>query len=625
MRRAHFPSNRIKALNKKPVSERYYLIRVFSTNIMKASPTYLNRHESYISKRIADITDIINNDPSRSSVVAEIISCFAGRNYDFSFFPSKEIQPLKELAIIHKDWDIETDGDFLGFLYQGLETCGNKKNSGQFFTMPSIIDYIAEKISSSYTNFTEIKILDPACGSGQFLMAMYRSLLRIYLSNGWTKDEAAQAIIKNNLYGTDTDKTASFITGENLRMLSGYESGNIFTADFIPAEAIVSGDPLIDLQFDIIIGNPPWGSVITKQMKSFYKNYYQSADSGINSFTLFIEKSLTKLKDGGCLSFLIPDAYLNIKAHMSSRKLILDNCIIKEIRLWGDPFKKVFAPCATLTIVKESSEQVRSANVVQITDSRIQTNTATLVPQESYRTTYQNIFNIHFSRRAETIITKIGEEGSFSLKDHAQFFLGIVTGSNDRFVSTTQSEQHPDPIVVGRDIEKYRIDFSGHYFNFDPGKLQQVAPRSYYQTQGKILYKFIGKRLTFAVDKTGMYSLNNVNGFIPRNENCTSEYLAALLNSPVMQYYYEKNFFTLKVLRNNLEKLPLKMLPGTDMRKITKLYNTISLSSSTSERHSSEENINDMFFHAYGISDKDAVRMIHGAGNEDAGQGFMFR
>jgi hypothetical protein len=119
---------------------------------------------------------------------------------------------------------------------------------------------------------------------------------------------------------------------------------------------------------------------------------------------------------------------------MSSRKFVLENCAIKEIRLWGDPFKKVYAPCATITLIKEPSEKIRSENVVQITDSRIKSNTATLVPQESYCSTYQNIFNIHFSKRAEIIISKIGEKGSFSLRDNAQFFLGIVTGSNDRFI-----------------------------------------------------------------------------------------------------------------------------------------------------------------------------------------------
>jgi predicted RNA methylase len=562
--------------------------------------------------------------PLRSQIVSSIINGFAGKKYDFSHLPKETHTPLKDLSIIHRGWSLEDDGDFLGYIYQGLETCGKKKDSGQFFTMPSIIEYIAEASALHYANFTNIKILDPACGSGQFLLIMFKSLLKTYLDHGWTKEKAAEAIITNNLYGSDIDEIACFITRQNLLEISGAESRNIFTSDFISSEVISSEDPLKEMKFDIIVGNPPWGSNITKADKSFYKTYYQSIESGMNSFTLFIEKSLSQIKDGGCLSFLIPDAYLNIKAHMSSRKYVLENCCIREIRLWGDPFKKVYAPCATITMIKEPAEDVRSANVIRITDSKVSTNTATLIPQESYRSTYQNIFNIHFSKRAESLISKIGEEGSFSLKNNAQFFLGIVTGSNDKFIALNQSDQHPDPIVIGKDVEKYKIAFSGHYFKYDPDNLQQVAPKNYYQTQGKILYKFIGKRLTFAVDKTGMFSLNNVNGFIPRNNDCTSEYLAALLNSPVMQYFYEKNFFTLKVLRNNLEKLPLKMLPPAEMKKITMLYNTISESNSSAEKSSSEENINDMFFHAYGISDKLAVRMIHGAANEDEGQGFIF-
>ena len=208
---------------------------------------------------------------------------------------------------------------------------------------------------------------------------------------------------------------------------------------------------------------------------------------------------------------------------------------------------------------KCASEQERNANSVRILDARQPGDaSSTYIQQKNYYSTFQNIFNIHYTPKSASVIETIRSGGDLYLENNATFFLGIVTGDNESHLSTTCTQSHPHPIVIGKDISPFKISFSGHYFNYEPEKLQQVAPQQYYKTENKILYKFIGKKLTFAMDYDGLYTLNNVNGFIPELDSCTPEYLTALFNSSVMQYYYDNTFFTVKVLRGNLEKLPIR-------------------------------------------------------------------
>ena len=300
--------------------------------------------------------------------------------------------------------------------------------------------------------------------------------------------------------------------------------------------------------------------------------YYVSSKSGLNIFTLFIEKSLSLLTDNGLMGFLIPEAYLNIRAHSASRSFMLRNACIENIAVWGERFKGVFAPSISLVARRTQSEETRTRSIVHVQHPLgTGSETATLIPQHHYQSTHEHIFNIHYTRKAVRILSKIDEQDCFYLNRRARFFLGIVTGNNPHYLSRTKSDEHPDPILRGRDLRQYHIQFSGTYFKYDPSALQQVAPRGCYEHRDKLLYKFIGRGLVFALDRTGMFSLNNINGLIPENIPLSPECLVALLNSRVMRYYYEKNFFTVKVLRGNLEKLPIKKITPGNHKKLHRL------------------------------------------------------
>ena len=74
----------------------------------------------------------------------------------------------------------------------------------------SVEDQLA-KLREAYKTIKpeEIKVIDPCMGSGHILVYAFDVLMQIYTSAGWDQREAAQSILKNNLYGLDIDDRAA--------------------------------------------------------------------------------------------------------------------------------------------------------------------------------------------------------------------------------------------------------------------------------------------------------------------------------------------------------------------------------------------------------------------------------
>lgn len=569
---------------------------------------YIYRHEVYVQRRIQALLDLYPMRHIPKSTVYSIVRHVMYKAPVEKNLPKDALEIVKEFAQIIQDWNFYSDGDIFGFLYHSLESREEKNNMGRFYTPSDIVETMIGRLFQNDIQVSEMRILDPACGTGQFLFYTYKFLLDRLMKDGFKEADAKKYIIKNILYGSDIDSFAVEIAKHNLFLLSGYKSDKIVVNDFIQPRTLFN-KALFNQKFTAIIGNPPWGASISESDKKEIRKSFLSASSGINTFTLFIERALELLTEKGRICFLIPDAYLNIKAHCASRKIILDNTAIEEIHLWGERFKNVFAPSITF-IARKAEEGDRDSNIVKIMQSKSgRAGSAVLVPQNSFRTAYQNIFNINYSHRAETIIEKLGSEATVSLKDNATFFLGIVTGNNAEALTKERSKKYPDPIIIGKDVGKYTISYSGNYFKYCPDTLQQVAPKDLYTQKSKILYRFIGKGLTFAHDRSGSYTLNNVNGMILNNKEIDADYLVAVLNSKVMQYYYKNTFFTLKVLKGNLEQLPIKLISKTDTKRISEYSQIISYGDEEDLRRYTAQ-IDDMLLSSYGIKDREALRIM---------------
>jgi len=471
--------------------------------------------------------------------------------------------------------------DILGFVYQSIRPQTDRKEAGQYYTPNKVVDYIIENIGIDLNKDRNLSILDPACGSGQFLLRAYDNLFQTYQDLGVPKKEAHKAIVAQHLFGIDIDPIACALTKANLYLRYPEATDvklNIYKNDFLKKDYnLIEPDPFRDIykKIDFIIGNPPWGAKLSNEQKKYFGKYFEIGKVGLNTFTLFIERALDFMQDGAQLGFLMPEAYLKIKVHQPSRLQLLKNGKIKLLATGGELFKKVYAP--SLVLIFERNRDNISNNDVEIKENAFNGKVIERkVPQSLFESTADNIFNIHISDSATTDILKhIDSLDRKSLKNNCLFILGIVTGDNKKYLTNKRLTQKHSPIIVGKDLRKYKIDFGGNYFIYDKGVLQQVAPREYYEVPKKLVYRFIGKDLVFAYDNEKRFSLNNANAIEPKVTDLDIKYILGVLNSKLIQFYYSKMFFTVRVLRGNLERLPLFNASKQEQEKIINLVNTI--------------------------------------------------
>ena len=153
-----------------------------------------------------------------------------------------------------------------------------EKDKGVVYTPPMLVDFLLDQCLPFKEETLSLKILDPACGSGVFLVGAFKRLIQCWrMANGWRKPTHLdlQKILKNNIFGFDEKGEAVLITAfslcvalcEELEPLVIWEKlkfdnlrqRNLLAKDFF--EIVESGE--FDGHFDLIIGNPPFDSVLT--------------------------------------------------------------------------------------------------------------------------------------------------------------------------------------------------------------------------------------------------------------------------------------------------------------------------------------------------------------------------
>lgn len=461
--------------------------------------------------------------------------------------------------------DMPEHQDILGILYQSLLCEGEKSTSGSYYTPSSIVHNIVKDYVKS-----DSKVFDPACGTGQFLLAY---------SN----------IVKNplNVYGMDIDKIAVKIA--RLNILTKFKHKN-----FVPN--IFCKNTLFDVgclnlfnihnsklhqnvkNFDIIATNPPWGVHFSKEEIKELKYFYPQITS-LESFSYFLKKSLDLLSDSGTLSFILPEAILNVKIHRDIRQIILKQTQIKKIIYLNRVFKNVFTPVIRMDLKRICKKSLITKNQTIIENQ----NKKYKVQSTKWINNHHFIFNIHANKMDYEIIDKVYKVKHTTLKNKAVWALGIVTGNNDAFM-TNKNQYGFEPIYRGRDVKRFVLDKPSCYIQFNPDKFQQVASEFKYRSKEKLIYKFISRKMIFAYDDCQSLTLNSANIVIPCISNYPIKAIAALLNSSVYQLIFQKKYSSIKVLRSHIEEMPLPLWDIQILSHITKLVDKVI----TSSHHFSE-------------------------------------
>ncbi|MCK4552847.1 N-6 DNA methylase [Candidatus Pacearchaeota archaeon] len=495
-----------------------------------------------------------------------------------------------------------------------------------------LIDEYSRDIEELEKKFRSIKILDSACGSGAFLIKATEILFEIFekiqfvkenygdykASRGlkiksnikgqltfkkWDEKEEIINIIENNIFGVDINEESVEITKLSLFLKIARKnkklidlSNNIKQGNSLVSDEKIEENLAFDWNknfpeimsnggFDIVIGNPPY--VFTREVEFndkfkeyIAKNYLNAKDSisksharqsgKINLYSLFLIKSKDLLKNGGFISFIIPNNLLRTTTYDIVRKQLLDNFEISKIVDMGTGvFEGVTASTIIIKMRKNNSEEKRNKNLVEIIPNFDNQKKKNKISQIDFLKNTSYAFNIVSSKSDRKLLDKITEDcenmGDITII-HAG---GIATGKNKKEMieDYKKSEKHK-PMLEGKDIKPFFPVFSERYILYEKKLLYRAREESIFLSPEKLITQRISgglKPLVTSYDNEKYYTFNSTNTILPKGEEYSLKYVLALLNSRLINWYYVSKFtnksnLTVNISKTFLEKIPIKKI-----------------------------------------------------------------
>ena len=191
------------------------------------------------------------------------------------------------------------------------------------------------------------RVLEPSAGDGEFIDQVLNTNKRVNIVAFEIDPKAITQL--NNKYSKSVNVQINF-------------------ADVLTSENLTSQAEL-GLLFDKIIANPPYGGwqdyEKRKTLKTLFPGFYVR-----ETYALFLIRCISLLREGGILSFIIPDTFLNVHMHKNLRKYVLQNTLVKNINLIPSNFFPSvdfgYANLAIVTLQKSLNINLNSNNIMKI-------------------------------------------------------------------------------------------------------------------------------------------------------------------------------------------------------------------------------------------------------------------
>lgn len=411
----------------------------------------------------------------------------------------------------------------LGEHYEASLANSYRNKEGIYYTSP---DVVRDLLTASQNDLAQATFCDPCCGSGNFIIRA--------LEIGFRPE---------NIFGYDLDPVAVAITKARIRHFCGYESSNIQLGDFLSIASNKSSQ-----RFNCIFTNPPWGKKLPKIEKERLGTRFR-AGASVDTCSLFFFACLECLQSNGRLGLLLPESFFNISTYEQARLKAL-SLSLERLVDYGKAFKGLYTKAQAIVLTNKPVEQtslVKCENSVGSIQRSI----------KSFASNPKSILNLYCEQESADALEYLLAMPHISLAQRAAWGLGIVTGNNGKFSQTSPKEGYI-PVFKGSDISQCGLKEPSSYIPADLTQYQQVAPLQMYQAKEKLIYKFISSRLCFFFDSEQRFMLNSANMLIPDADfPVSSKVLGELLSSDFMNWIFSSIFNTHKILRGDLEALPI--------------------------------------------------------------------
>lgn len=449
-----------------------------------------------------------------------------------------------------------------------------------------LTEVVLRKLTRS-KKISEIKIIDPCCGSGSFSITLIEKLTKL----GVKPEEALQ----KNIYFQDIDKLSVALSMLNIYEYSkrvGVDASkinlNVRVADYLTSNE----------KFDGFITNPPYVKLqnLEISVRKFLKNKYPQLFTGaLGLSSIFLKKMYDDLNDGGVIGVITQNNFFTSNSGVSLRKEI-ENNILKIDTFGSEPiFKGVTAYTCLIYLInqKQTSFEYR-----KISDYERFNQKTSRIKNKSLDSRKWRLG----SREELEDLTKLENIG-VSLKDACRIWVGIATQFDKGFtvflegknwvgkspdgqkitieneivkklirVADLSSQEsiknndrgiiYPYVIVKGKSIVieesdllikfpkayKFLLSWKNQLMARQKGKITESDWYKWGRTQSmipvknKLLTKTFNRRPCFYFDQSDSLFSNGY-ALIPKSKKFELKFVQAVLNSKVFDYYAKLTSF----------------------------------------------------------------------------------
>ena len=443
-----------------------------------------------------------------------------------------------------------------------------------------------------------IKIIDPACGSGAFLITAFEFLLNYnkYLDDKifdlvGTSDlfsDRTKEILQNNIFGVDLNKESVEITKLSLwlktadknKTLASLEN-NIKCGNSLIDDPEIAGDLAFNWEkefpeifanggFDIVVGNPPYGVNFDDKTKKYLLEFDKLVPD-YEIYIYFISLYRKILKNNGYLSYIFPNTFLSTLFGKKYRENLFNTITVKEIiDLSND---NTFVDASVRTIIFSFK------NILENSDIKfLKTRDKTFYSFKDYlknevMENIENIASLFFQNKKEKeIISKI--KNNQKLADFFEVSQGLIpydkyrghdeyTIKNRIWHSNVKKDETYKKELKGEDVKQYLLNWNNELWISYGEWLAAPRERKFFVNK-RILIREITKDKLFACyTEEEFYNTPSLINVINEKDILELKYILTIINSKLLGWYHNKTspkankgLFP-KILVNDVRNLPL--------------------------------------------------------------------
>jgi type I restriction-modification system DNA methylase subunit len=345
--------------------------------------------------------------------------------------------------------------------------------------------------------------------------------------------------------------------------------------------------------FDAIIGNPPWGGDIDKQLDYFHLRYPATTQEHTDSFKLFIERGLRLVRNGGLTSMIVPNTMLRQRRLKDVRTLMVQNRIRLLTDLGEDVFHGVVAP--TCVFVIERGEPIPNHPVITLSAGQVP-------PAEKAEAIAKNLQATEvieqrcFLENPEFEFTRVGKDYTVPVVRLGQFRELVCkdAGINYQRVSVGMQEKGKSDLAdrllyegrrekpehgmywKGTDIDRYWVApktmrfCRPNYRDFIRRNEVVHLNEEVYGRTPKILLRQTADHIIATIDYRGVWFGRSIIAIVaPSTSDYRMEYLLGVLNSRYFECLYaelvqETGRVFAQVKLSKIKQLPIRKIDFSD-------------------------------------------------------------